>query len=484
MMIKTDNSDKKREIAMKRLSVFFTLILTFQIILPVTAEAKSRVIRNQTLNLYKGQVRVLRIGEIERVAVGNGKIISTSITRKGQLIILAEKAGETIAHIWGKKGWERELKIKVAESNPRTAESEIRSLLRDASSLSVRTVGGRIVIDGDVGPADAAKLKVIKKYYPNVLVLARETVASFHDKMIHMKVQITEFSSNALQEVGINWQTSINGPITGFVGAPGMNYIDPAAGTFTSTAGTLGGIKPFGFFGLVTAMTSKLNLLQSNGDALVLASPTLIARSGGEAEFLAGGQIPLPSTSQNGTSVEFKDYGIKLKIKPVADDRGNITARVETELSAPDPSTAVQGIPGFLSRKAQADLSMKDSETIVISGLMNSSLSKDVTGVKYLRNIPLLGALFRSKKTVDKKTELVIFVTPKVVSADSRINREGIAQHKNMIRQFREAVELEDWMDEDSANAGLLEDKSEGENDIQSQSDEPVATKVSNEIVE
>ena len=479
MMIKIDKTDNKREIAMKRLSIFFTLLLTFQFLLPVTAEAKTRIIRNQTLNLYKGQVRVLRIGEIERVAVGNGKIISTSITRKGQLIILAEKAGETIAHIWGKKGWERELKIRVSESNPRTAESEIRSLLRDAPSLSVRTVGGRIVIDGDVGPNDAAKLKAIKKYYPNVLVLARETVASFHDKMIHMKVQITEFSSNALQEVGINWQTSINGPITGFAGAPGMTNVNPVDGTFGLNANPIAGVKPFGFFGLVTAMTSKLNLLESNGDALVLASPTLIARSGGEAEFLAGGQIPLPSTSQNGTSVEFKDYGIKLKIKPIADDRGNITARVETELSAPDSSTAVNGIPGFLSRKAQADLSMKDSETIVISGLMNSSLSKDVTGVKYLRNIPLLGSLFRSRKTVDKKTELVIFVTPKVVSADSRINREGIAQHKSMIRRFRDAVELEDWMEEESANAYLLEDNQEKEPTAV-----PVVDDVSNEIVE
>ena len=449
---------------MKRVIMFIMILFMVGLTMSGTAIAKKKfVLKNQYLKLYKGEVKVLKIGEIERVAVGNGKVLSTSITKKGQLIILAEKQGETIIHIWGKAGWERELKIKISQSNPKSEESEIKSLLRHSPGLTVRTVGGRIVIDGDVGPDDIAKIKKIKKYYPNILVMARETVASFHDKMIHMKVQITEFSSSALDEVGINWNTSITGPIAGVAASPSSTYINPVDGKL-GAAGTnpLAGTKPFGFFGLVTAMTSKINLLESNGDALILASPTLIARSGGEADFLAGGQIPLPTTSQNGTSVDFKDYGIKLKIKPVADDDGNITARVETELSAPDSSTAVKGIPGFLSRKAQADLSMKNGETMVISGLMNSSLSKDTTGIKYLRSIPLLGALFRNKKTVDKKTELVIFVTPKVINANSRENKEGVEQHKRLIKQFREAVELEDWMDEGSQNADLLDVEPDG----------------------
>ena len=450
---------------MKRLTLLFCVFILTQLSLSGVAMAKKKfVLKNQYLKLYKGEVKVVKIGAIERVAVGNGKILSTSITKKGQLIILAEKSGETIVHIWGKDGWERELKIKISESNPRSEESEIKSLLRDAPSLSVRTVGGRIVIDGAVGPDDALKIKVIKKHYPNILLLARETAASFHDKMIHMKVQITEFSSNALEEIGINWSTSISGPYAGFAAAPKSPFINPVTGDFVPPEqdvppiNPLAGTKGFGFFGILSSMSSRINLMQNNGDALILASPTLIARSGGEAEFLAGGQIPMPTTSQNGTNIEFKDYGIKLKIKPVADDEGNITASVETELSAPDLSTAVNGIPGFLSRKAQADLSMKDGETMVISGLMNSSLSKDTSGIKYLRDIPLIGALFRNKKTIDKKTELVIFVTPTIINANSRINKEGVAQHKELINKFREAVEIEDWLDEDSQNAEYFND--------------------------
>ena len=172
---------------MKRL--FLCVLVLSQLALSGVAMAKGKVIlKNQYLKLYKGEVKVLRIGDVDRVAVGNGKLLSTSITKKGQLIILAEKAGETLVHIWGKGGWERKLRIQISESNPKSAESEVKSLLKNANGLSVRTVGGRIVIDGVVGPADAAKLQAIKKYYPDIILLASETTASFKNKMMHMKV--------------------------------------------------------------------------------------------------------------------------------------------------------------------------------------------------------------------------------------------------------------------------------------------------------
>ena len=467
---------------MKRSFLFFCILILAQMNLSGVAMAKV-VLKNQHLKLYKGEVKVIKIGNVDRVAVGDGKILSTSITKNGQLIILAEKAGETLVHIWGKDGWERELIIQISESNPKSAESEIKSLLRNATGLNVRTVGGRIVIEGVVGPADAAKLQAIKKYYPDIILLASETTASFHDKMVHMKVQITEFSSSALEEVGINWSTSFAGPILGAVKPSSSAYIDPTNGAFVPPDGTsppvnpLAGSNGFGYFGILTALSSRINLMQGNGDALILASPTLIARSGGEAEFLAGGQIPLPTVSATGQQdVKFKDYGIKLRIKPVADNEGNINARVETELSQPDLSNAVNGIPGLLSRTAQADLSMKDGETLVISGLMDSNLSKDVSEVKYLAAIPVLGHLFRNNRLRDRKTELVIFVTPKVIDASSTTNTEALSHHKAMIKRFKKAVDLEDWLDDESSNVDILDDTS-------SRVSTPVATGNDNSVV-
>ncbi len=409
------------------------------------------------LDLYAGEVHVLKIGQIDRVAVGNGKLLSTSITKSGQLIILAEAPGETIIHLWGKKHWERDYLVKISKSNPSTAVKELRALLTGVRGVEIRSVGGRPVIDGMLGKEASLKVDAIKKVYPNILDIAQRTEASY-DKMIVMKVKITQFSSNHLDQLGINWQTSINGPATGGVWAPRQS--GPVSVTIDGTTIAAPVQSPsFGYFGIVTSMTSRLNLMESDGDALVLASPTLATRSGGKAEFLAGGKIPLPTTNAQGQSnVTFEEFGVKLNIAPTVDREGNITAHLETEISAPDQSIKpINGIPGFFTRRSNADLSMKEGQTMVISGLLSSDLSKNVNGVKYLMDIPILGALFRNNDRTDKKTELVIFVTPQVIDADSQYNKDMISQREKMIKKFRTVTEFKDWIHQDSGNRDLLE---------------------------
>jgi len=414
----------------------------------------------RSLNLYAGEVRVLKIKDVDRIAVGDGKLLSTSITKSGQLIILAETAGETVLHMWGKTGWERNYIVRVAPSNPRSAVGEMRTLLSDVNGIEIRSVGGRAVIDGSVGKDGALRIDAIKKVYPNVLDLAKRTEA-YYDKMITMKVQITQFSSNHLEQLGINWDTTILGPEAAYVnysGDKGNNLtIAAGAGQASLAASTTG--SNFAFFGLATAITSRINFMVSNGDALVLASPTLATRSGGKASFLAGGKIPLPTTNAQGQSnVTFEEFGVKLDIEPTADNDGNITAHLETEISAPDSSIApINNIPGFFTRRSSADLTMKQGETMVISGLLNSDLSKNVSGIKYLMDIPIIGALFRNTNRVDKKTELVVFVTPQIIDANSKVNTDALAQHVNMIKKFKDITDLKNWMHEDSGNRDLLE---------------------------
>jgi pilus assembly protein CpaC len=198
----------------------------------------------------------------------------------------------------------------------------------------------------------------------------------------------------------------------------------------------------FGFFGIATEIISSINLARNSGDAIILAEPSLSARSGGEAEFLSGGEIPLPVTSNDGqASVEFKEFGIKLRIKPTADDAGNIIAEVETELSTVDPSLSVGGIPGFRTRKASTDASLKNGQTLVISGLVNRELSDNTTGFAFLSKIPVLGALFRSKDFRNNKSELVIFVTPYIYDELSDINLKAIERSNRMRSEFLENIE-------------------------------------------
>jgi pilus assembly protein CpaC len=202
------------------------------------------------------------------------------------------------------------------------------------------------------------------------------------------------------------------------------------------------------YLGINSLISTTINLAKNNGDAYVLAEPELSTRSGGEAKFLAGGQIPLPAVSSTGAgSVEFKDYGIRLTIKPMADENDNVLANVKTEISSVDPSVSVQGIPGFLTRQTETDINVKDGQTIVMSGLVNSDMSKDISRVPGLGSVPIIGSLFRSDNFKSGRTDLVILVTPTVVDPNSTINRERIDKSESIREKFERNLSKTDLLD-------------------------------------
>ena len=183
--------------------------------------------------------------------------------------------------------------------------------------------------------------------------------------------------------------------------------------------------------------------LEQKRMARTLAEPSLTALSGQEASFLAGGEFPIELSTINGTTIQFKEFGVALSVKPQVDRNNNIRANVATEISAIDRSVSVGDVPGLLTRKTSTDISMRSGETLVMSGLINQEASKDISGIKFLKDIPILGNLFRSKNFRDRKTELVIFVTPTVFNADSDINKEALEYAKEGVETAVEEIDEE-----------------------------------------
>jgi len=316
----------------------------------------------------------------------------------------------------------------------------------------VRTVGGRTIIEGELEKRSRPMLDAILKVYPNIVDLTIAPEVSL-GKMIYMNVQITEFNKRDLENLGISWDTTIKGPSAAYASEVNRGRQISVLGS-TGTPASIApltatdAIRSFGYFGIVSEITSRLNYLVTDGAAVILAEPRLSARSGGEAEFLAGGEVPIPTTNTTGQSnVEFKEFGIILNIKPVADDAGNIIAKVETEVSTVDNALAVNGIPGFRTRKTSADISLRDGETLVISGLVNTETSRSVSKVKWLGDLPVLGPLFRSTNFENNKSELVIFVTPHVADANSKINRDELARRDSMLKRFKDGVDDQNILD-------------------------------------
>ncbi len=426
---------------MTTLMQFNRLFVSTFLLLAVASSAFS----SDVLNFYKGDVRVLKVKPVERVAVGNGKLLSTSITTSGQLIILAEGVGDTAIHLWHRDGTEKDIKVFINNSNSGRTSTEVAELLNDIEGVNIRTVGGRTVLEGELDERQKPIIEAITKVYPDIVDLTVVPQVS-KDRMIYMNVQLTEFNKRDLENLGVAWDTTVRGPTAAFASESNRGQqtsVLQGTGVPTALSGgtATNAIRSFGYFGIAAEITSRLNFLVTDGDAIILAEPRLSARSGGEAEFLAGGEVPIPTTNTTGQSnVEFKEFGIILNIKPVADSEGNIIAKVETEISTVDNALAVNGIPGFRTRKTSADISLRDGETLVISGLVNSELSKTVSKVKWLGDIPILGPLFRSTNFEQNKSELVIFVTPNIVDANSQQNADEIARRDTMLSNFKQGV--------------------------------------------
>jgi pilus assembly protein CpaC len=406
----------------------------------------TQALAQERMALYVGEVKVIRVGSVDRVAVGNGDLLSTSILKNGQLIILAEAEGETKLHIWTTDQKERQIKVFISKGDAGRQVSEIQSLLRGLPGVTVRIVGGRPVIEGTVDSGGSSLLEAIGGVYKDMINLTNLAQVG-NQKMIYMNVQITEFNTNRLSELGINWLTNINGPSGGYASenTDNSNSISVLTNAESPLSVAQGGPitanQSLSYFGIATEITSKINLALNSGDALLLASPVLSARSGGEAEFLSGGEVPIPVSNGLGdTSVEFKEFGIILRIKPRADNAGNIVAEVETELSTVDDSLAVNNTPGFRTRKTSTDVSLRNGQTLILSKLVSNEVSKNTTGIIGLSKIPILGALFRSSNFRNAKSELVIFVTPQIIDSDSEVNRESIARAEELKNKFFGAI--------------------------------------------
>ncbi len=169
-------------------------------------------------------------------------------------------------------------------------------------------------------------------------------------------------------------------------------------------------------------LKADIHFLIEEGAAELLANPTLITDSGTAAEFRAGGEIPYITSGSLGTThVEFKPYGVLLNVRPRCLADGRIRMDMEAGVSAPDNAIGVNlsgnTVPGILNRDVSTHVTVEPGVTITIAGLVQSQQENVVSGVPILRKLPLLGALFRWRRTNHRRTSIIIFVTPSVVQS-------------------------------------------------------------------
>lgn len=392
------------------------------------------------LTLYAGQVVVHGTdAALRRVAVGSGQLLDVKTLGSRELVIIANEPGNTALHLWFQDGSQRDIPVTIVGDNLGQAARVLQTMLGPTSRARVSIVGGNVVVTGqDISQADWARIEEMRKAYPSIVNLGGVDAVGMRP-MVMMDVQIMEFDRNALEELGIRWDSTIDGPNAGalYDSSSSDFRILPEGSPFDDEEfdGLANPVQTA--FGIATSITSRINLLVNRGKAYALASPHLSTRSGGEANFLVGGEVPIPVSSLFGqTQVEFKEYGIRLDISPVVNASGDILTSMMAEVSRIDPSVVVAGIPGFVTRRTQTEVNVRDGQTIVISGLTDINAAKSADKFPLLGDIPILGRLFRSDQFRASQTDLVVFVTPRVVGADSQENADRLEKGRRIREDF------------------------------------------------
>lgn len=248
----------------------------------------------------------------------------------------------------------------------------------------------------------------------------------FSDQKIELRVKLAEVNRTKASELGFDIFLKTEKDGATWTGAT----FGGSVATPSLPLGVFGGDAVEGLSALFRYVSgndevaSMIRALQSNGVLRILAEPNVIAASGEEANFLSGGEIPVPIASagaQGGSTVtiEWKEFGVKVRFVPTIVDTGVINLVVAPEVSSLDYNNAIEisgfKIPALRSRKAETTVELGDQETLVIGGLMMEEENEVRTRIPILGHIPILGYLFSDTRKVRTENELLIVVSPRLV---------------------------------------------------------------------
>lgn len=342
---------------------------------------------SETIFLRKGFQHIIEFHDARRLSIGNPAIIEASpLPRKDGILVVGKAEGETDIVVWGKHE-KKEWMVTVVGNTSALAE-EARSFSAAFPDVTVTRAGSSVIISGFV-PSDREKALLESFARTRQNVHLRISLPEEKKTLLSYDLKIIEISKGASTHLGIRWPDSIS--------AKGVwSY-----GTGERTS-----------FGIASDFETRLDLLMADGRARILANPKLVCESGGTADFLAGGEIPIVIVTPETRTVEWKTYGIILRLHPQMTQGGRIRTHITAEISIVDHGSGGSDIPGLLTRRVTTDFSSLPGGTVMLSGLVKSDMAKDVAKVPVLGQIPILGELFKSRNFRENKSELAIFITP------------------------------------------------------------------------
>lgn len=378
--------------------------------------------------------RLTTPADIVRIAVADPLIMDYTVLAKREVLLNGKKVASTSLNIWMAGGLRRDYIVDVTDHK--------QAKLRRLSSLEKRiediknnpdikvAITDRGVILSGKAKSEAEKMdveKVIRAYMPdkdqdvtNVIDVWRKP------KQVRLRVRVLEISESANRTLGIDWGSFISSGATAVTTNRDYrtNYV--LSGSFSQNVGPR--FMPFKKSGQVLtqldAFMLRINALIDSGIIRILAEPDVVALIGGQSEVLIGGEIPIPVTGGNNTvTIEWKQFGIKMKVEPDMDFENRIYANIFTEVSTIDKANGVSlggfVIPAIKTTRATSKIHVKPGQTVFLTGLKRETDDNKTSGVTGLSSLPVLGEAFITRSKSRTILDMIISVTPYLIEEES-----------------------------------------------------------------
>jgi pilus assembly protein CpaC len=387
------------------------------------------------------------------IFIANPTIVTAVVKSARRLFLVGVNTGTTAIYVMDGSG-NRFANVEIHVTQDLALLKEVLRQTIPNAAIEPRIVGNMIVLNGEVDtPLDAARASEMANAFLNgpqgapaaatatTMVGGAAGGAPQQSRVINsltirskdqvmLRVTIAEVNRNALKQLGIKTDGKWS------VGNTAMNFVSPPTGLFNPLTTNSGGINTVSR-ALDAAGNPKssrgatINAMEQNGLAKLLAEPTLTAQSGESAVFKVGGEIPVPTpnstsgsggTGNNAPTVEFKEFGISLEFTPVVLGPGRISLKVKTNVSDIDQSIGLtipvgadgqtMMVPGFRSRSSETTVELPSGGSLMTAGLIQQNSRTSLGGIPGVSNLPIIGALARSRDYTRQESELMITITP------------------------------------------------------------------------
>jgi pilus assembly protein CpaC len=384
-----------------------------------SAVEAQRVVRapEQVVSVSKGASALLvNTTPIQRFSIGDPAVAEAVVVSPTEVLVNGKTLGTTSLFLWDNTGNIKLYSVEVTADAP-GLQRYLGSVLA-GEKIDVIASGNVVTLSGQVRDASVANRAVeIAKGSGAIIV---DNLSTPEAVQVLLKVRFAEVNKSAIKEFRSQLATLNPHQLNA------SREYDPGwiGSTNTGEGGVFAdGVVDLGLFNATASIEVLIRALSSKGLLKSLAEPNLITLPGREATFLAGGEFPYPAVQggggNNAVSIVFKEFGIRLKFTPTITRGGSIRLKVAPEVSALDFSNPLVfggfTIPSLLTRRTETEVEMKNGQYLAIAGLVDNTMTDNATKIPLLGDIPILGQFFRSKDARQRRTELLVLISPKLV---------------------------------------------------------------------